>query len=90
MRIRTETFRVCKALKVSFLRATLSDEPRQGIHALVEHLFRHEAGRMLVALTRLFGLAILVLAREVVRGVPNHFDFRAQKSVEVYGCPEIG
>lgn len=42
-------------------------QPPQSVHALVEHLFRHEAGRMLAALTRVFGLAELDLAEEVVQ-----------------------
>src|SRR5262249_23928687 len=42
-------------------------EPQQQVHALVEHLFRHEAGRMLAALTRWFSLVNLDLAEEVVQ-----------------------
>jgi RNA polymerase sigma-70 factor (ECF subfamily) len=38
-----------------------------GVHELVEHLFRHEAGRMLAALTHIFGLANLDVAEEVVQ-----------------------
>jgi RNA polymerase sigma-70 factor (ECF subfamily) len=45
----------------------MSHAPPQIVHALVEHLFRHEAGRMLAALTRLFGLAEFDLAEEVVQ-----------------------
>jgi RNA polymerase sigma-70 factor (ECF subfamily) len=45
----------------------MSQPPSQTVHALVEHLFRHEAGRMLAALTRLFGLAEIDLAEEVVQ-----------------------
>ncbi len=37
------------------------------IHGLVDHLFRHEAGRMVAALTRSFGPAHLGLAEEVVQ-----------------------
>jgi RNA polymerase sigma-70 factor (ECF subfamily) len=43
------------------------DESQEQVHALVDHLFRHEAGRMLAALARLFGLANLDLAEEVVQ-----------------------
>jgi RNA polymerase sigma-70 factor (ECF subfamily) len=39
----------------------------QGVHELVEHQFRHEAGRMLAALTHMFGLEHLDLAEEVVQ-----------------------
>jgi predicted RNA polymerase sigma factor len=51
---------------------------------LVDHLFRHEAGRMVATLTRIFGVHNLALAEDVVqdafcralqvwkfRGVPN-------------------
>src|SRR6201995_5244614 len=34
---------------------------------LTEHLFRHEAGRMVAALTRVFGLHNLELAEDVVQ-----------------------
>jgi RNA polymerase sigma-70 factor, ECF subfamily len=37
------------------------------VHALVEHLFRHEAGKLLSTLSRVFGLEHLDLAEEVVQ-----------------------
>jgi RNA polymerase sigma-70 factor (ECF subfamily) len=37
------------------------------IHGLVDHLFRHEAGRMVASLTRSLGPANLALAEEVVQ-----------------------
>ena len=37
------------------------------VHGLVDHLFRHEAGRMVASLTRSFGPAHLGLAEEVVQ-----------------------
>ena len=40
-------------------------DPR--VRELVEHLFRHEAGRMLAVLTHIFGLENLDLAEEVVQ-----------------------
>jgi RNA polymerase sigma-70 factor (ECF subfamily) len=43
----------------------MSPEPRVG--ELVEHLFRHAAGRMLASLTHIFGLENLDLAEEVVQ-----------------------
>jgi RNA polymerase sigma-70 factor (ECF subfamily) len=43
----------------------MGEEPR--VHELVEHLFRHQAGRMLAALTHIFGLENLDLAEEVVQ-----------------------
>jgi len=36
-------------------------------HTLVDHLFRHEAGKMIAILTRLFGLHHLELAEDVVQ-----------------------
>jgi len=39
----------------------------KNIHQLVDHLFRHEAGRMVAILTRLFGLHNLELAEDVVQ-----------------------
>jgi RNA polymerase sigma-70 factor (ECF subfamily) len=43
----------------------MSDGP--GVCALVEHLFRHQAGQMLATLTHVFGLENLDLAEEVVQ-----------------------
>src|SRR6188474_1767571 len=43
-----------------------SPEPRQ-IVQVVEHLFRHEAGRMVSILTGIFGLEHLGLAEDVVQ-----------------------
>jgi predicted RNA polymerase sigma factor len=34
---------------------------------MVEHLFRHEAGKMVATLTRIFGLEHLTLAEDVVQ-----------------------
>jgi RNA polymerase sigma-70 factor (ECF subfamily) len=42
-------------------------QPQAQVHELVEHLFRHEAGRMLATLSRVFGLENLDLAEEVVQ-----------------------
>ena len=36
-------------------------------HHLVNHLFRHESGRMVAVLTRIFGLHNLQLAEDVVQ-----------------------
>ncbi|HLX65521.1 MAG TPA: sigma factor, partial [Puia sp.] len=35
------------------------------VQALVDHLFRHEAGRMVAILTRLFGIHNLELAEDI-------------------------
>src|SRR5258708_11349583 len=41
--------------------------PEKNLHQLVDHLFRHEAGRRAAILTRLFGLHNLELAEDVVQ-----------------------
>src|SRR5262247_3359912 len=38
-----------------------------GAHALVDHLFRHQAGRMIATLTRIFGPRHIDMAEEVVQ-----------------------
>ncbi len=45
----------------------MSAEAGAGVHGLVDHLFRREAGRMVASLTRAFGPAHLALAEEVVQ-----------------------
>ena len=40
---------------------------RNDTHALADHLFRREAGRMVASLTRLFGSKHLELAEDVVQ-----------------------
>lgn len=42
-------------------------EPTHSSSSLVEHLFRHESGRMVSAITRLFGVHNLALAEDVVQ-----------------------
>jgi predicted RNA polymerase sigma factor len=37
------------------------------VPGVVEHLFRHEAGKMVATLTRIFGLEHLPLAEDVVQ-----------------------
>lgn len=39
----------------------------ENIHQLVDHLFRHESGKMVAILTRLFGLHNLELAEDIVQ-----------------------
>jgi RNA polymerase sigma-70 factor (ECF subfamily) len=41
--------------------------PEKNINQVVDHLFRHEAGRMVAILTRLFGIHNLELAEDVVQ-----------------------
>lgn len=45
----------------------MKPEPQGHVRELVEHLFRHQAGQMLAALTHVFGLENLDLAEEVVQ-----------------------
>lgn len=42
----------------------MADQP---IHSTVEHLFRHESGRMLAVLTKLFGLNQVEIAEDIVQ-----------------------
>src|SRR5258705_13856939 len=41
--------------------------PGQNVQELVDHLFRHEAGRMVAILTRIFGFHNLALAEDVLQ-----------------------
>jgi len=46
----------------------MSDQdPDQRVQALVDHLFRHEAGKMVAILTRIFGFHNLALAEDVLQ-----------------------
>ena len=42
-------------------------EENASYHQLVDHLFRHEAGRMIAVLTRLFGIHNLTMVEDVVQ-----------------------
>jgi RNA polymerase sigma factor (sigma-70 family) len=42
-------------------------QQQAGVSQLVEHLFRHEAGKMVATLTRIFGIEHLTLAEDVVQ-----------------------
>ncbi|HEY4290527.1 MAG TPA: DUF6596 domain-containing protein [Puia sp.] len=44
----------------------------QNVHKLVDHLFRHEAGRMVAILTRIFGFHNLALAEDVLQDTLHH------------------
>jgi RNA polymerase sigma-70 factor (ECF subfamily) len=66
--------------------ATESAEPSPAtgeISVLVEHLFRHEAGKMVAILTRIFGLEHLSLAEDVVQESLS----RALQTWPFYGVP---
>jgi RNA polymerase sigma-70 factor (ECF subfamily) len=45
----------------------IQHEPPAEASRVVEHLFRHEAGKMVATLTRIFGLEHLTLAEDVVQ-----------------------
>jgi RNA polymerase sigma-70 factor (ECF subfamily) len=45
----------------------MPDPPKNAVQALVDHLFRHEAGRMVAILTRLFGIHNLELAEDILQ-----------------------
>jgi len=57
-------------------------EPPQ-VSQVVEHLFRHEAGKMVATLTRIFGLEHLALAEDVVQETLA----RALQTWPFYGVP---
>jgi len=55
-----------------------------GVSQLVEHLFRHEAGKMVATLTRIFGVENLNLAEDVVQEALA----RALQTWPFYGVPK--
>jgi len=55
-----------------------------GVSQLVEHLFRHEAGKMIAILTRIFGIEHLTLAEDVVQEALS----RALQTWPYRGVPE--
>src|SRR5437764_9645742 len=54
------------------------------VSQVVEHLFRHEAGKMVATLTRIFGLEHLTLAEDVVQEALA----RALQTWPFYGVPK--
>jgi RNA polymerase sigma factor (sigma-70 family) len=58
--------------------------PSGEVPQVVEHLFRHEAGRMVATLTRIFGLEHLTLAEDVVQEALA----RALQTWPFYGVPQ--
>src|SRR5437870_2890899 len=60
-----------------------SPPPRE-VSQVVEHLFRHEAGKMVATLTRIFGIEHLSLAEDVVQ----ESLVRALQTWPYYGIPE--
>jgi RNA polymerase sigma factor (sigma-70 family) len=62
-----------------------SNEPPSGdVSQVVEHLFRHEAGKMVAILTRIFGIEHLTLAEDVVQEALS----RALQTWPFYGVPK--
>lgn len=57
--------------------------PQGDVSSLVEHLFRHESGKMVATLTRIFGLEHLSLAEDVVQEAL----VRALRTWPFYGVP---
>ena len=45
----------------------MAAQPDKHVHQLVDHLFRHEAGRMASVLTRLLGFQNIELAEDIVQ-----------------------
>src|SRR5580765_1600568 len=65
--------------------ATPNSAPPPGeVSQVVEHLFRHEAGKMVAILTRIFGIEHLALAEDVVQEAL----VRALQTWPFYGVPE--
>lgn len=62
---------------------TSGSPPPEGVNYVVEHLFRHEAGKMLSTLTRIFGVEHLKLAEDVVQEAL----VRALQTWPYYGIP---
>lgn len=62
----------------------MSHDPEQEVGALVEHLFRHEAGKIIAVLTRIFGTEHLTLAEDVVQEALS----RALQTWPYRGVPE--
>ena len=58
--------------------------PPAEISRVVEHLFRHEAGKMVATLTRIFGIEHLTLAEDVVQEALA----RALQTWPFYGVPQ--
>src|SRR6266850_3456061 len=62
-----------------------NDEPPSGeVSQVVEHLFRHEAGKMVATLTRIFGVEHLTLSEDVVQEALA----RALQTWPFYGIPK--
>src|ERR1700678_4315950 len=63
---------------------SMAPPPSGEIPRVVEHLFRHEYGKMVATLTRIFGLEHLTLAEDVVQEALS----RALQTWPFYGVPQ--
>ena len=70
--------------QVSPLKTNSAEPPPGEVSQVVEHLFRHEAGKMVAILTRIFGIEHLTLAEDVVQEALA----RALQTWPFYGVPE--
>src|SRR4029078_7690114 len=66
------------------LQEAVSDLPAGDISGLADHLFRHEAGKLVSVLTGIFGLDRLQFAEDVVQ----ESMIRALKTWPYYGIPK--
>jgi DNA-directed RNA polymerase specialized sigma24 family protein len=64
--------------------AEIADDQTPEVSQVVEHLFRHEAGKMVATLARIFGLEHLTLAEDVVQEALS----RALQTWPFYGIPK--
>jgi RNA polymerase sigma-70 factor (ECF subfamily) len=69
---------------MSFSRTDNQDGPPVEVSQVVEHLFRHEAGKMVATLTGIFGIEHLTLAEDVVQEALA----RALQTWPFYGVPQ--
>src|SRR2546421_11424502 len=60
------------------------EQPTGEVPQVVEHLFRHEAGKMVATLTKIFGIEHLTLAEDVVQETLA----RALQTWPFYGVPK--
>jgi RNA polymerase sigma factor (sigma-70 family) len=69
---------------VSSFQTNTKEPPLGEVSQVVEHLFRHESGKMVAMLTRIFGIEHLTLAEDVVQEALS----RALQTWPFYGVPK--
>src|SRR5690348_12197555 len=72
-----------QAVATTAIDETNAAPTRGDLSSLLDHLFRHEAGKMVAILTRIFGLEHLTLAEDVVQEALA----RALQTWPFYGVP---